>query len=82
MTTQMIVRIDADLKKKVTDFARAEGKNASEVVRELLQDYVKNRNIGTYIDDLWDRIEAEIARKGYKAGDVEPIIERVRAEKN
>ncbi len=56
MTTQMIVRIDPILKNKVSDFAKAEGKNVSEIVRELLESYVKNRDIGSYIDDLWSRI--------------------------
>jgi len=31
MTTQMIVRIDPSLKNKVSDFAKAEGKNVSEM---------------------------------------------------
>ncbi len=56
MTTQMIVRIDPNLKSKVNNFAKAEGKNVSEVVRELLEDYVKSRDINSYVDDLWDRI--------------------------
>ena len=45
MTTQMIVRVDPDLKAKVNNFAKAEGKSVSEVVRELLEEYVKNRDI-------------------------------------
>lgn len=43
MNTQMIVRIDPDIKAKVNKFAGSEGKNVSQVVRELLEDYVKNR---------------------------------------
>ena len=56
MTTQMIVRIDPELKNKVNSLAKAEGKSISEVVRELLEEYVKDRDIGLYIDDLWQRI--------------------------
>jgi predicted DNA-binding protein len=55
MPTQMIVRIDPELKTKVNNLAKAEGKSISEVVRELLEDYVKDRDIGLYIDDLWKR---------------------------
>ena len=32
MTTQMIVRVDPDLKAKLAKLARAQGKNASQVV--------------------------------------------------
>jgi predicted DNA-binding protein len=35
MTPQMIVRIDPELKTKVSNLAKAEGKRVSEVVREL-----------------------------------------------
>ncbi|MGD9070151.1 MAG: ribbon-helix-helix protein, CopG family, partial [Desulfobacterales bacterium] len=52
----MIVRINPELKNKVSTLAKAEGKSISEVVRELLEEYVKNRDIGLYIDDLWQRI--------------------------
>ena len=45
MTTQMIVRVNPDLKNKVNTLAKAEGKSVSEVVRELLEDYVKNRDM-------------------------------------
>ncbi len=81
MTTQMIVRIDPALKNKVSDFAKAEGKNVSEIVRELLESYVKNRDIGSYIDDLWSRIGTKIKNKGFGSDDIDSIIQKVRAEK-
>ncbi|MBS3780226.1 MAG: CopG family transcriptional regulator, partial [Desulfovermiculus sp.] len=56
MTHQMIVRIDPELKAKVRNLAKEEGKSVSKVVRGLLEEYVKTRDIDTYIDDLWDRI--------------------------
>jgi predicted HicB family RNase H-like nuclease len=34
MTSQMIVRIDPELKAKVNNLAKAEGKSVSEVVRD------------------------------------------------
>ncbi|MBT8372061.1 MAG: ribbon-helix-helix domain-containing protein [Deltaproteobacteria bacterium] len=40
MTTQMIVRINPELKNKVYKLAKSEGKNVSEVVRELLENYM------------------------------------------
>jgi len=81
MTTQMIVRIDPALKNKVSNFAKAEGKNVSEIVRELLESYVKNRDIGSYIDDLWDRIGAKIKKQGFGPDNIDSIIQKVRAEK-
>jgi len=81
MTTQMIVRIDPALKNKVSNFAKAEGKNVSQVVRELLENYVKNRDIGSYIDDLWSRIETKIKKQGFGSDDIDSIIQKVRAEK-
>ncbi len=81
MANQMIVRIDPELKEKVNSLARAEGKNISEVVRELLENYVKNRDISTYVDDLWDRIGGKLASNGIVADDVQRVIEEVRLNK-
>ena len=80
MTTQMIVRIDPNLKNKVSNLAKAEGKNTSESVRELLEGYVKNRDICSYIDGLWSRIGIEIKRQGFSPDDIDSIIQEVRAE--
>ncbi len=74
MSEQMIVRIDPDLKAKVNKFAKVEGKNVSEVVRELLEDYVKSRDINSYIDDLWGRVGGKLASKGFKSGDIDRVI--------
>ncbi len=80
MTTQMIVRIDPDLKAKVSNFATAEGKNVSEVVRELLEDYVKSRDINSYVDDLWDRIGGKLTSSGFGPKDIKPVIREVRTK--
>ena len=81
MTTQMIIRIDPALKNKVNNFAKAEGKNISEIVRELLENYVKNRDISSYIDNIWDRIGMNLKNQGITIDDIEPAIKKVRAEK-
>jgi predicted DNA-binding protein len=80
MTTQMIVRIDPDLKAKVNNFAKAEGKNVSEVVRELLEDYVKSRDINAYVDDLWDRIGGKLTSSGFGPKDIKRVIREVRTK--
>ena len=80
MTTQMIVRIDPDLKAKVSNFAKIEGKSVSEVVRELLEEYVKSRDIDSYIDNLWERIGGKLTSSGVGPKDVKRVIRNVRAK--
>ena len=82
MNTQMIVRIDPELKNKVNNLARAEGKSVSEVVRELLEDYVKNRDIGLYIDGLWQRIGDKLKSRKVGPQGVNRAIQEVRANPN
>jgi len=76
----MIVRIDPELKARVTNLAKAEGKSISEVVRELLEDYVRNRDIGSYIDDLWKRIGTKLRSRGVGPEDIQRVIQEVRAK--
>ncbi|MBW1801972.1 MAG: ribbon-helix-helix protein, CopG family [Deltaproteobacteria bacterium] len=71
--------MDPELKAKVNNFAKVEGKSVSEVVRELLEEYVKTRDIGSYIDNLWERIGGKLASSGIDPGDVKRIIRDVRA---
>jgi predicted DNA-binding protein len=80
MSKQMIIRIDPALKKRVENCARAEGKNVSMIVRELLEDYIIDRDISGYIDDLWNRIGVKIRDQGISAGDITAIIKQIRTE--
>jgi predicted DNA-binding protein len=81
MANQMIVRIDPDLKTKVGHLAKVEGKSVSAVVRELLEDYVKNRDMGSYIDDLWDRMGNKIKSRGFSRKDLSRILREVRTKR-
>lgn len=78
MTTQMIIRIDPELKEKLSKIARMEGKATSEVIRELIKTYIKERDIETYIDDLWNRVGKKLRSKGTKLEEVEKAIAEVR----
>jgi len=78
MTTQMIIRIDPEVKGKLSKLARMEGKTTSQMVRELIEDYTKERDIGTYIDDLWGRIGGKIRAKGIRQRDIDKAIKEVR----
>ena len=78
MTTQMIIRMDPDLKDRFNKLARVEGKTTSQMVRELIEDYIKERDIGTYVDDLWGRIGRKLRSKGVKQRDIDKTIKDVR----
>jgi predicted DNA-binding protein len=81
MSKQMIIRIDPVLKSRVENYARAEGKNVSMVVRELLEDYIVDRDISGYIDDLWNRIGIKIREQDISADDIDAIIKQTRTQK-
>ena len=78
MTVQMLIRIDPELKEKIQQLARYEGKTTSGMVREIIEDYVKERDIGTYVDDLWKRIGKKLRSKGKNQSDIRQEIIRAR----
>jgi len=77
MTTQMIIRVDPILKKKVSNLAKKEGKNLSELVRDLLEKYAQERDMGSYIDNLWEKIGDELSEKNIKQSDIDDVIQKV-----
>ena len=79
MTTQMIIRIDSEVKNRLSKLARVEGKTTSQMVRELIEEHLKERDIGTYIDDLWDRIGGKLKSKGIGQRDIHRAIKESRA---
>ena len=74
MSTQMIIRIDDEVKSRLNKLARLEGKTTSELVRELIEEHIKERDIGVYIDDLWNRIGSKIKSKGVTPATVKKAI--------
>jgi predicted DNA-binding protein len=78
MTTQMIIRIDSGMKNRLNKLARMEGKTTSQMVRELIEDYLREKDIGTYIDDLWDRIGGKLRSKGINQRDIHGAIKESR----
>jgi metal-responsive CopG/Arc/MetJ family transcriptional regulator len=81
MNKQMILRIDDDLKERLSRLARAEGKTTSQMVRELVRDYVKERDIGAYIDGLWDRIGAKLRSRGIRPSAIEGAVAETRKKR-
>jgi hypothetical protein len=78
MTTQMIVRIDDKQRQKLNQLARSEGKATSEVVRELIDDFIREHDISGYIDGLWTRIGKILTDKGHTANDIDRFIRESR----
>jgi len=81
MSTQMIIRIEPELKDKVSRFARAEGKTTSDVARELLEEYISSRDIAAYVDNLWERIERRLSAQGVTAERIPGAIHEIRRGK-
>ncbi len=80
MATQMIIRVEPSLKNKVSQLAKAEGKNLSELVRELLEKYTKERDMGAYIDNLWDKIGQDFTQNDISEKNIEEAIRQVRSK--
>ena len=78
MSTQMIIRIDDEVKNRLNKLARTEGKTTSEMVRELIEERIKERDIGAYIDDLWNRIGRKLKSKGVTAATINKAIKASR----
>ena len=78
MATQMIIRVEPGLKDKIRQLAKSEGKNLSELVRELLIKYTSERDMGGYIDNLWDRITQKLSQENISEADIEEAIRQVR----
>lgn len=80
MVTQMIIRIDQDVKNRLNRLARLEGKTTSEMVREMIEERIKERDIGAYIDDLWNRIGGKLKLKGVNTAIINEAIKEARRE--
>lgn len=78
MSDQLLIRIDPDLKASLERLSRAEGKTTSHTVRELIRDYVRDRDVAGYIDGLWERIGRKLGERGAKPADVVKAVDDVR----
>jgi hypothetical protein len=74
----MIVRIDAEVKDISNKLAGGEGKTANQMVRELIENYRKERDISAYLDDLCSRIGRKLKSRGVKQKDIGRIIKGAR----
>jgi len=81
VSTQMIIRMDPDLKERLNKLARIEGKTTSQMVRELIEDHIKEHDIGSYIDGLWERTGKKLRSKGVTPADIGRAVKDVRRRK-
>jgi predicted DNA-binding protein len=74
MTSQLIIRIDSRKREQLKRLSKAEGKASSEVVRELIDNFIKDHDMSGYVDDLWKRTNAVMAKNGRSLKDVDKFI--------
>ena len=78
MTTQMIIRIDAEKRRVLNRLSKVEGKTTSAVVRELIDTFIAERDISGYIDNVWSRTGKAIKEKGFTEKDIDRLIQASR----
>jgi predicted DNA-binding protein len=78
VTTQLVVRIDDETKKKFMRLARMEGKTGSDKVREMVNEYVTQNDLPAIVDGLWARISKKLDDRGVTEKDVERTVKAVR----
>jgi len=74
----MIIRIDEEVKNRLNKLARIEGKTTSGMVRELIEKYIEEHDIGAYIDDLWNRIGKKLKSKGVTSATINKAVKAAR----
>ena len=75
---QLTVRIDEDLKGHLQNLARQEGKSTSDIVRSLVERYVRDRDRGAALRALWNRMQQNAEETGAGPEDVDQAIQAVR----
>jgi predicted DNA-binding protein len=80
MATQLVIRIDPEIKEKLMKLARTEGKTASDKVREMVTEYVAQSDLSSIVDDLWARISNKLRKQRVGAIDIDRTIARVRGK--
>lgn len=78
MTTQLLIKIDEEIKARLSKLARLEGKTTSGMVRELIEGHIKERDISAYVDNLWGRIGTKLKTKGVTPSAIEKAIKASR----
>jgi predicted DNA-binding protein len=78
MGDQILIRMDPALKEQLARAAKIEGKTSSEVIRALVEDYLRQRDVGAYVDSLWERFGKDFKARKLTAKDVPTAIKASR----
>jgi predicted DNA-binding protein len=70
MQSQMIIRVDSNTKSKFQKIARMEGKTTSEKLREMMKDYIAQKDFAAAVDRVWDKITIEFKKRGIAESDI------------
>lgn len=81
MSEQLLIRVDSELKRKLATLATKEGKTSTQVVRDLIEEYIKKRDVASYIDALWKRIGQDLKSAGVGVKDIAKAVREVRKSK-
>lgn len=76
--SQLTIRIDDELKGHLQSLARQQGKSTSDVVRRLIERYVRDRDRGAALRALWNQMQSNAMAAGAGPGDVDEAIQAVR----
>ena len=79
MVSQILIRVDKELKHKFQRLSMTEQKSVNQKVRELMEEYVKDHSMEAAMRSLWDEIGQSLRKKGYKTSDVNKKIKEVRS---
>jgi len=82
MSDTLLIRLDSSLKARIAKLAKLEGKTLTRVIRELIRNYIQERDIAGYIDQVWDEIGHEIKEAGHTVDDVDRLIQEARRDKS
>ncbi len=78
MTTQMLIKLDSEMKEKLSFLAKREGESVNFVIRNLIDEYIKNKDITCHIDELWQRIGNQMLSQDISTKDINKAIKAVR----
>ncbi|HEY6171486.1 MAG TPA: ribbon-helix-helix protein, CopG family [Candidatus Kapabacteria bacterium] len=81
MNTSILIRVDKEKKERFERMARRRGKTTSEVVRELMDEYIQKYDMKGYLSEVMKEIGDGLRRDGYTVDDVDKVIKEYKKEK-
>ena len=78
MGDQILIRMDPALKEQLARIAKMEGRTSSEIIRALVEDYLRQRDVGAYVDALWEKFGKDFKARKLTARDITAAIKASR----